>query len=244
MRRPEAAADDDDLRGEDVRERADRERRGSGRSAPSAARASAIALACLADELVRVGLAAPELACRPLRRLAGRDGLEVAAAVAVALARRAVRLHDDVAELGPAAVQPPVEHDAAPTPVPSARATRSVRPRPAPSRHSASAIALPSFSSPTGMPKRSWSSPREVERCEGQVDRAEGDARPAGRCSSAPRRRCARTPSSSMVSSTSRARRGTRPGGRRRRHLDRPRRPCRRARGSRRGSSSRRRRRR
>ena len=43
-----------------------------------------------------------------------------------------------------------------PTPVPSVEGDEVATPRPAPSRHSASAIALPSFSSPTGMPKRSW----------------------------------------------------------------------------------------
>ena len=154
---PEPSADDDDLGREDVRERADREPEVVTDPLDGAARASSSPPRRLADEPVRVGVATLQLRARPLGRLPGRDRLEVAAPVAVALAGRAVRLDDDVAELRPAAVQAPVEHEPPPTPVPSASATRSVTPRPAPRRHSASAIALPSFSTPTGMPKRSAS---------------------------------------------------------------------------------------
>ena len=62
--------------------------------------------------------------------------------MAVALTRRAVRDDDDVAELGPAAVEPPVEDEAAA----DARAERSMTGRSPrarrPSRHSASAAAF------------------------------------------------------------------------------------------------------
>ena len=67
----------------------------------------------LAHEPVGVGAVSPQLDGRALRRHAGRDGLEVPVAVAAPLARRPIGRDDDVTELGPAAVEPSVDHHAA-----------------------------------------------------------------------------------------------------------------------------------
>ena len=66
------------------------------------------------DEQMRVGILAPERPGRTRRRLARRDRLQVAVAVAVPLARRTACEDDHVPELGPAAVEAVVEHDPAP----------------------------------------------------------------------------------------------------------------------------------
>ena len=108
-----------------------------------------------ARRAVRIGLGAVQLARDARRPHARRRRLEVPAPVAVALARRPVELDDHVPELGPATVQLPVEHEPAADPRPERQHHSRRAPRPAPERHSASAAALPSFSTPTGRPKRS-----------------------------------------------------------------------------------------
>ena len=68
--------------------------------------------------------------------------------------------------------------------------TRSVTPLARrPSRHSASAAALPSFSTPTGRPKRPRSAPGQVDVVQGQVRRAGGRRPSADRCSAGRRTR-------------------------------------------------------
>ena len=183
--RAEASADDDDLRREDVRERADPDSRGSGRSSSSRSRASPSPSAAARP---RAGIddapsaAAPQVAIRRRGRRAaavGRSGgerLEVTAAVAVALAGRAVRVDDDVPELAAAptpAVEAAVEDEPAADPGPEREHDHVLGPAPAPSRHSASAVALPSFSIPTGTPKPLARGARARSRLvERDVDRA------------------------------------------------------------------------
>ena len=65
-----------------------------------------------------------------------------------------------------------------PTPVPSVSMIRSDAPLPAPSRHSASAAALPSFSTPAGMRVALPRAIGEVDAMEREVDRAERNAGP------------------------------------------------------------------
>ncbi len=77
----------------------------------SAARAAAWPARASSHEPGGVGAVAPELDRRPLGRLARGDRLQVTPSVAVPLAWGAVGVHDDVPELGPAAIEPPVEHD-------------------------------------------------------------------------------------------------------------------------------------
>ncbi len=109
--RPEAAADDDDLRREDVREGSDREPEVVADAGQGRAR-RLVSVERFAHEAVPVGPLAPELDGDALRRLSGGDRLEVPVAVAVPLARRAVRHDNDVAELGPAAVEATVQDHA------------------------------------------------------------------------------------------------------------------------------------
>jgi polyisoprenyl-teichoic acid--peptidoglycan teichoic acid transferase len=109
---PEAAADDDELGREDIREGADRD-------AEVVADAVRLRPRCrvtrerLGDESPRVRSRAPQPDRDSLGGLSGDEPLEMAAAVAVPLARRAVCVYDDVPELRPAAIQVPVEHDTA-----------------------------------------------------------------------------------------------------------------------------------
>ena len=134
-----------------------------------------LARARLLDEAVRVGL-------RPRASRAARSAASPEASASrcprpsqFPWQRRAVRLDDDVARARPSRgtgarrARPRRRHRC------RARA-RSDRlaPRPAPSRHSASAVALPSFSSPTGKPNLSRRRAAEVE-----VARAGGCSRAA-----------------------------------------------------------------
>ena len=72
-----------------------------------------VALRGAADEQLGGRALAPEPLGGAVGGVAGGDGLEMAAPGAVALARRPVRDHDDVPELGPAAVERAAEHEPA-----------------------------------------------------------------------------------------------------------------------------------
>ena len=72
-----------------------------------------VARARFRDEPPRVCSLAPKPDRGLLGCLPGDEPLEMAAAVAVPLARRTVGVDDDVPELRPAAIEAPVEHDAA-----------------------------------------------------------------------------------------------------------------------------------
>ena len=109
--RSEATADDDHLRDEDVHERADADTEVVPDPLDRSTRPM-LARERLLDEAMRVGLP-PDGACCPFRCLPRGQRLEVPAPVAVPLAAWAIRLDDDVAQLGPASVQAPVEHDSA-----------------------------------------------------------------------------------------------------------------------------------
>ena len=68
----------------------------------------------LEDGVAAVGYGVPSnLDRRTVGCDACRDGLEMAPPVAVPRARRPARLHDDVAELGPAPVEPVIEYEPA-----------------------------------------------------------------------------------------------------------------------------------
>jgi hypothetical protein len=75
---------------------------------------------CVLDERTSVGVGAPQLLRDAFRGSARHEGLEVAATMAVPLARRPVRLDDHVPDLRPAAVRAAVEDD----PAPDSRAQR------------------------------------------------------------------------------------------------------------------------
>ena len=205
----EAAADDDELRTEDVDEAAD------PRAEPAADAGQRLARA-------RVTLAAPAARARCASALGpstsratrvGRDArsrrLEVAAARADPLARRPVDLDHDVAELGPAAEEPAVDDEPPPTPVPSVSmtivvatrgprraSTRRARPRSRRSR------------SPTGQPKRSLEPVAEAERrASGMLTDPRATPGRAGRsatgCRRRPRRRVRRDSLATAASSAS-----------------------------------------
>lgn len=126
-----------------------------------------------------VGVRPPQVAGRALRRLTRRNGLQMPAPMAVALTRRAVRIDDDVTELGPAAVQTPVEHDAAANP--GAEGERDeigdAAPRAEAPLRKGDRIAV--VLEPDGDLETLPESAAEVERLERQIDGPVGDARPS-----------------------------------------------------------------
>ena len=180
-RHAEAAADHDELRVEDVHERADRRRRGARRSRqdPSAG----VPLVREPDELVRVRVRRRDRAARAGRPRCPSSTPRVAAARAAPWHGWPSSHDDDVPELRPSrgragrpVTTPP------PTPVPSVSMTIVARcPRPAPARHSANAAAFASLSTPTGRPSRSAHPVAEVEVVERDVDRRQTRAPCAGR---------------------------------------------------------------
>lgn len=110
--RPESPADDHEVRCEDVGEGTDRDAEVVTDARESGVR-SRVTVARLPHEPVSVGALPPQLDRGPLGGFAGGDGLEMAAAVTVALTGRAVGYHHDVTQLGPPAVEATVEHDTA-----------------------------------------------------------------------------------------------------------------------------------
>src|SRR3954451_12646312 len=171
----EAAADDDQLRGEDVREGSHRRAEVAADVGKDLARLT-VALVREPDQTVRVGRRAEGVLRRQRRGETGDIRLEMAVPAAGALAGTAFMDDHHVGELdaraavaaegggardhpaparrapekgGPQEIPPP------PRPVPSVSITMSSTPRPAPARHSPIAAELASLSRPTGSPKRS-----------------------------------------------------------------------------------------
>lgn len=176
-RHPEAAAHDDDLRREDVRERADRDAEVVPDPLERRARGS-VAGERLSHEPVGVGPGAPQLDRRAFRGLTRGDSLEVAVSVTVPLARWPVCHNDHMPELRPAAVQATVEDDApADTRSEHERddvARAATRPdTPLRERH---CIAVVLDTHGNREPLRQM--PREIERAQREVDRAETHTRP------------------------------------------------------------------
>lgn len=112
----EAAADDDQLRVQEADERGDARAQPAARSGDGLARRP-VPLSRGRDQLRRAGTGAEQLPRRRLDGAARREGLEVTATGAMTLAERPVRVDDHVPGLragaDPAAVEPPVEDQAA-----------------------------------------------------------------------------------------------------------------------------------
>lgn len=111
----EAPTDDDDIGVEDVRERPDRDPEQTPDLTQCLSRAL-VPRPCPPDEQGGVCALSVQLDRDSIRRKSRGNDLEVATPVTVALAGRPSLDHDGVPELGPTAVEPIVDHDAATDP--------------------------------------------------------------------------------------------------------------------------------